>query len=134
MPDPLFSDKALMAAKYALDGLSFRQELIGQNLANVDTPGYKSQTVTFEQALKRALNHDQAVALNTTHVRHMPIGKQVAAYQVKERTGGSSRADGNNVDIDVEMVNMSENTLKFDAMSTFVNRKYRLFKDISTIR
>ena len=91
MPDPLFSDKALQAAKYALDGLSFRQELTGQNLANVDTPGYKSQTVTFEQALKRALNYDHAVALNTTHVRHMPVGKQVAAYQIKERTGGSSR-------------------------------------------
>ena len=105
MPDPLFSDKALQAAKYALDGLSFRQELIGQNLSNVDTPGYKSQTVTFEEALNRALNHDRSVTMNTTHVRHMPISPQGATYQIMERTGGSSRADGNNVDIDVEMVN-----------------------------
>lgn len=134
MPDPLFSDEALQAAKYALDGLSFRQELIGQNLSNVDTPGYKSQNVTFEQALNRALNHNRSVTLNTTHVGHMPVGKQVAAYQIMERTGGSSRADGNNVDIDVEMVSMTETNLRFQAMSTFVNRKYRLFKDISTMR
>ncbi len=56
MVNSLFYDPSLKAAQVALDGLSFRRDLISQNISNVDTPGYHSQDVEFESVLKHALN------------------------------------------------------------------------------
>ena len=56
MSTSIFSDDALQAASLALKGLSARQEVIGNNIANVDTPGYNAQQIDFETTLARTLN------------------------------------------------------------------------------
>lgn len=134
MSDPLFSDDALRAGKIALDGLALRQEIIGQNLANVDTPGYHAQSVSFESALRKAIENNQKTTLKTTHSMHIRHSEPSISFQVRPRSGGVLRADGNNVDIDVEMSQMVETGIRYQALTQAVSKKLLLLKTIATGR
>ena len=82
-----------------LDVASFRHDVIAHNVANVNTPGFQRQEVQFEDALAKALGggNDQAA---------LAIKPEVVSIE-----GGSTREDGNNVDIDLEMGRLNKNTL-----------------------
>ncbi|HPH96747.1 MAG TPA: flagellar basal body rod protein FlgB [Anaerolineaceae bacterium] len=135
MFDPIYGDASLTAAKAALDGLSLRRDLISQNLANTDTPGYRSQQVRFEDALNRAMNSTGRLALSTTHAGHQLSSNSLAQlYQVELRPGGTLRADGNNVDIDTEMTQMVETSLRYQTFSQAVSKKLALLKNIASTR
>lgn len=134
MPDPIFSDDAFRSARVALDGLQLRQELIGRNISNVDTPGYRSQTVRFEDTLKSALKNNREIRLETTQTGHLAAPRELPSYLAQPRQGGSVRADGNNVDIDVEMAQMAEDAIRYQTMSQLVSKKLLLLKTISISR
>jgi flagellar basal-body rod protein FlgB len=84
-----------------LDVAALRQDVIAQNVANVNTPGYTTMGVNFEDALKEALAPGS--------------GQQLAdvAPQVTPGGGGALRADGNNVDVDLEMARLQKNAIYF---------------------
>ena len=84
-----------------LDVAHVRHEVIAQNVANVNTPGYRRQDVQFEQAFAQALAANQ----QGTALRLQP--------KVIVPEGGAQRQDGNNVDIDVEMGQLSKNSLLY---------------------
>ena len=134
MSNSLFSDNAIRAAKMALDGLSMRQQLISRNIANIDTPGYRSQQVDFEQAIQRATRQTGSVQLSATHSGHIAAPTSKAFYQAKDRPGGIARADGNTVDIDTELIDMSEAGIQFQAVSQAVSKKLLLLKTIAQSR
>jgi flagellar basal-body rod protein FlgB len=132
MSDSLFADSALRTARAALDGLSLRQQAISRNLANVDTPGHQAQTVNFEETLKRLSQKDGSMALETTDAAHLAApAAQKAGFSVSARPGGSFRADQNNVDIDVEMTDMSEAGIQYQAVSQAVSKKLLLLKTLA---
>ncbi len=134
MTDPLFSDDAFRAGKIALNGLALRQEVIGQNLANVDTPGYRALSVSFEDALRRAMKDETNIRLKTNHPLHLGASTPEVLFQVRPRAGGVLRADGNNVDIDVEMSQMVETGIRYQALTQAVSKKLLLLKSIATGR
>ena len=136
MSDPIFSDPAILTAQSALDGLALRQDAIGRNLANVDTPGYKAQEINFESALKRAENGLNGLALQITNAAHLTGLKSdpAALGLVTLRQGGSARADGNNVDVDQELSQMAETGIRFQALTQLVSKKLLLLKSIATGR
>jgi flagellar basal-body rod protein FlgB len=126
------SDPVLNVGKQALDGLALRRDTIGNNIANVDTPGYKAQEVTFEGALQRAMKAPSPVSMVQTSSSHMdgsvppnPI------FQMKTRSSGTLRADGNNVDIDQEMSSMVETSLRYSTISSVVSKKLLLLRTIA---
>ncbi len=84
-----------------LDVATMRQNVIAQNVANVNTPGFTNLEVTFEDALKTALNSDSASQGADVTPEVVPGG------------GGVPRADGNNVDIDREMARLQKNNIYF---------------------
>jgi flagellar basal-body rod protein FlgB len=131
MTDILFTDNATRAAKLALDGLSVRQQVISRNLANVDTPGYQAQTVNFEDTLKRALNESPTLAMKVTDDSHQVSAEQSSGFMSKLRPGGTERADQNNVDVDVEMIDMSETGIQYQAISQAISQKLLLLKNIA---
>ena len=100
----------------ALDGLWKRQEVISNNLANVDTPGYKSQYVTFEDALRKSLENS-----HTNGREGILKAIEVAPIEVKEVTGRTERLDGNNVDATDEMVEMTRATYQYQYLLNAVN-------------
>jgi len=135
------SDKFLFGQVYdtmqtALDGLALRQQVISRNLANVDTPGYQAQSVTFESALQNAQAAASqslpAVQLAVTKPGHLmgvetPPRNPVA---VELRQGGTERADGNNVDVDVELTQMAETGIRYQAFTQLITKKYQDLRSI----
>ncbi|HEX2996584.1 MAG TPA: flagellar basal body rod protein FlgB [Anaerolineales bacterium] len=131
MSDSLFGDRALRAARVALDGLSLRQQAISRNLANIDTPGYQAKTVNFEETMKHLLNRDPSLPLSITNEAHQVSAQQGMRFSLALRPGGSFRADQNNVDIDTEMTDMSETGIQYQAVSQAVSQKLLLLKTLA---
>ena len=131
MSDSLFTDNANRAAKLALDGLSLRQQAISRNLANVDTPGYHAQTVNFEDTLKHALGESPTLAMKVTDHQHQVSAEESTGFTSKLRPGGTERADQNNVDVDVEMIALSETGIQYQAVSQAISQKLLLLKNIA---
>ena len=132
MGNTLFTDNSLSAATMALDGLSLRQQVIGKNIANVDTPGFKAQGVNFESTLQRVFSRKEGISLTTTQAGHISAPRSEAVgFQVANRPGGSLRADENSVDIDTELADMSEAGIQYQALTEAVARKFQLMKYIA---
>ncbi len=130
----LHLDIALQSAKRALDGLALRQEVIARNLANVDTPGYRAQKVDFEQALQRELGRSRQVTLEVTHPGHLAAPAPGSGFVVAPRLNGAVRADGNDVDVDMELVEMAETGVRYQALTRAIGKKLSLLKAIAAGR
>ncbi|MCC7104534.1 MAG: flagellar basal body rod protein FlgB [Chloroflexi bacterium] len=122
------TDRLLQAA---LDALSLRQRVIGDNIANVDTPNFKASRVDFEQALQRAISRADGPALVQTSLSAAPDGDQPAFQaDVVQLTGTTRRQDGNNVDIDQEMVMLTDTNLTYNALAQLVGARMQLLRTI----
>jgi flagellar basal-body rod protein FlgB len=127
----LVGDVSLQTAKLALDGLSLKQQAISRNLANIDTPGYKAQTVDFKQAISHAMNSGGGISLVTTNKGHLTGTTSGSAIMNVARQGGTDRADQNNVDIDTELTDLSQTGITYQAISQEVSKKLLLLKAIA---
>jgi len=107
-----------------LHGLSQRQGAISNNIANIDTPGYLRQEVNFETALQRRFSGGE-VQMAATSERHYTAGSQLRGQLGidPQQLLTSSRTDGNNVDIDQEMVLLTETQMRFQAASQVLSKK-----------
>jgi flagellar basal-body rod protein FlgB len=102
-----------------LDGLSLRNKVLADNIANVDTPNFKRSDINFEEVLQQALKVKDAghIELQRTSPRHLPgIGISGDSLIIKDKRT-TFRNDGNNVDIDMEMARLAQNTLEYNALS-----------------
>jgi flagellar basal-body rod protein FlgB len=98
-------DTTQIGLERALSGASLRQQAIAQNIANVNTPGYRRQDVDFQSALHAAWDEGE-----TSVARVSP---SVAADQ-----SAVMRADGSSVDIDNEAASQAENGLQYEAITS----------------
>jgi flagellar basal-body rod protein FlgB len=131
MSDSSISDRSMQVLKQALDGLSTRQQVISRNLANIDTPGYQAQSVNFESLLKRMIQGGSELRLDSTHSGHLKVqAAPIGSSSISLRPGGSLRADQNNVDIDVELTEMTETGIQYQALSQAASKKLQLLKTI----
>lgn len=134
MSDLISSDNTFRALRLALDGLSAKQEAIGNNLANVDTPGYRAQDVDFRTALQKAVNSLPNLQMVSTNKAHLASPTSSDQVKVNLRKGGTVRADGNNVDIDVELTQMTETVIQYQALSQLISKKLNTIKNIASGR
>ena len=88
----------------------------GQNLANVNTPNYKTKELPFEQLLSQLENPNAAGELD------------VAAFQMQETSGLAERADGNNVDLDRELAMMKKNALAYQTLTQLLGSKMSIIQ------
>ena len=109
--------------KKALDASSLRSKASANNIANVNTKGYKKYYVTFEETLK-----DQVDTLNlkTSDSKQISDASSVGEAKLVQDTTSSMNQDGNNVDIESEMANQAANNLMYNALITQVNSKLSL--------
>ena len=131
MSDSLFSNISSLTAKAALTGLSLRQQAISRNIANIDTPGYQAQTVNFQQALARLMDNNVLLPMKTTDEAHLTTAESKPFLTTSLRPDGTLRADQNNVDIDVEMADMSEAGIQYQAISQAVSKNLLLLKTLA---
>lgn len=123
----------------SLDGLSMRQRATANNIANVDTPGYRARQVSFEsqlaQAVDRQLSAGQNLNLVATNPAHLSVGpRQLEDVQpvVHELDGMSYRNDGNSVDIEREMALLAETQLRFATLSSLLSRRLAMERTIAS--
>jgi flagellar basal-body rod protein FlgB len=130
---PLNLDQYVSVHATALDVRARRGELIANNLANADTPGYQARDIDFRQAMARAAGDSSpgatsGVQLSTTNAGH--IGGTTSANatgnpDLKYRIPLAPALDGNTVDAQVEQANFAENAVRYQATLTFLNSKFR---------
>jgi flagellar basal-body rod protein FlgB len=115
----LFATDNYTAVKKMMDVSAMRHAAIASNLANVSTPGYKRVDISksFEDELK-------------ANIRARDTQSVVSAMPRTETDSLSpaTRADGNNVQIDRELLEMSKNTMNFDALTNFASGSLKQLK------
>jgi flagellar basal-body rod protein FlgB len=111
MFDKLFGGDTFIASTRALDAYALRHQTISNNLANINTPGYKRQEVSFEDQLAGALQAGSNPAGGAAHT----VSQVTPSVTTIRNT--SARADGNNVDLESENIDLAVNTLRFEALS-----------------
>lgn len=124
-------DATIKALAASIKMREMRQEVITSNIANADTPGYKTKRLGFEEALARALDVDGEQSLNTSDDGHFDVGSGGFANlqpEIYEDPNGVVSADGNTVDRDHEMSQMAKNKILYDASVQLLNKKLGLMK------
>ena len=102
----------------AMHGATVRGATLTNNIANVDTPGFKRSVVSFEDQLARAVGDFRRTgSLDLSSVRPRTF---------VEFDHLSYRWDQNNVDIELEMASLYQNNMRFNVLSSGVMSHYRI--------
>jgi flagellar basal-body rod protein FlgB len=108
----------------ALSGLAARQRAIANNVANVDTPNFKASEVRFEDALKSAISRGRS------GVSPDPSTLKAATTRTTRTEATSTRADGNNVDIEREMEMLGEANLTYSALTQVMSARIGILRNV----
>jgi len=123
----IVSDGSIMAALgREMTRAVQRQSVAASNLANLDTPGYRTKELQFADALDEQLAPATLVA---SHPQH--FGTASAAHDRAEIADASDlpvRRDGNNVQLDRELLSLSRAAADFSAAETILAAKFRLVR------
>jgi flagellar basal-body rod protein FlgB len=123
----LLQDATIEAMGSYMTRLSKRQQVIASNLANIDTPGFKTRDISFHTTMQELLA-DGAVPLSVrrpghdagTELRFVPLEPEVI-----EVAGLPQRPDRNNVDIDREMLKLGQTSFGYSLMAQLLRIKFR---------
>lgn len=119
MIDDLMQRENYVLAKKLLDVSHAKQQALAGNLANVETPGYKRVDIetNFATQLKRAAKTNDVQAINDLQFR-----------TVQDLASPSVRADGNNVQIDQEMLQMQKNAVQYEFLANYTSNSLNRLK------
>ena len=112
----------------AADAAWQRNEAISNNIANVDTPGYKRQDVAFEAVLQQALGNYRYESM-FVKVANVDLSR-LRGRAYLDYANYSYRLDGNNVDIENENVMLAENQLKYQGLISSINQEFTNLKTV----
>ena len=109
--------KPINISKHTLDLLTLRQELIVSNIANVETPGYKSRDINFKELLQNASKElHKKLSLKTTHPMHIKQKKSTVLPSIVFENNPNIKNDLNDVDIDRELNKMTQTTILYKSI------------------
>ena len=136
MIDRLFNNETMGLIQKSLDASSMQQKLIANNLANVDTPGFKRSEVVFQAKLQAALDTQKTTQTELpaalTDPRHIAFSEQLTLDQVKpsivQRNDTTLRNDGNNVDIDTEMSDLAQTQVFYSSLAAVAKKQFSILQ------
>ena len=111
----------------SLDRASLQQKVTAQNIANLNTPGYKRSYIEFSEELNRA-----KLSLKRTNPGHLAAGG-AQAEEPRVRVEGYACADGNNVDLDREMLDLVTNQLRYNILAQTVSDRLTKWRNIINV-
>ncbi len=112
-------DRVAQSLEVYLDLVATRQKLVASNVANLDTPGYRTRDIDFQNELASALSRAR------TGSAAVPRSASPAAAEVE---GLALNNDGNNVSLDREARMMAENAMRFELGSALLASRYRTIR------
>lgn len=114
----------------AADASWTRNEILNNNIANIDTPGYKRKDIRFESLLKHEIERHGS----TSYTLDQKVAKvdysKLKPYVYTDMENLSTRLDGNNVDIDTEQAELASNQLMYDGLINGINGEFSRMKSI----
>lgn len=119
MIDELMQRENYVLAKKLLDVSHARQQLLAGNLANVETPGFKRQDIdaSFSDQLRRAARANDNEAVMATEIR-----------TITDLQSPGVRADGNNVQLDRELLEMQKNSIQYEFLASYASNSLNRLK------
>ncbi|MEU4423703.1 flagellar basal body protein [Actinoplanes sp. NPDC024001] len=110
----MFDDRSSSALRVAVAGLAARQTAIANNIANIETPGYRARKVKFEEALSSAVARGES-----------PLGVTPSIQQSLEPT----KLNGNNVNLDHETLQHIDTTMRYQLTIRALDGKYNSLRE-----
>jgi len=128
----VFDKMKLNTLAYGLETTSAKNRIIAENIANIDTPGYKAKDLKFYDVMGEVLGTGKKLPLARTDEQHLPpkTGFIDPSGYVYQQNNPSVRNDGNDVNIDYEMTQMAENTIRYNMISDMTAGKFTKLKNI----
>ena len=105
-----------------MDVLSSRQRQVAANIANLDTPGYRAKDYSFEAELA-----SQVVSMTKTSPMHIAPVQDTPSARIYE-VGTKDKPNGNNVDIERELTEITKNGLEYITFIQYLNQKIRTLR------
>jgi flagellar basal-body rod protein FlgB len=125
--------KSINHLENALNVSTLRQRTIASNIANVDTPNYKSKQVSFQSHLTNEIHKTNHLSSKKTHENHIAFSSETDRnnmVNIKVNRATAFQNNGNNVDIDYEMSQLAKNQLQYHAIIENLSHK---LTDIKTV-
>ena len=107
----------------AADASWIRNDAIANNIANVDTPGYKRQDVNFEEQLRKAMKNSRYTSIDE-RVANVDL-ERLNPITYRDHSTLSYRLDGNNVDIDTENVELASNQIRYQGLTDSITKHFQ---------
>jgi flagellar basal-body rod protein FlgB len=120
-------DRTMEAMASYMTRLSKRQQVVASNIANIDTPGYRTKDISFYATIEELLAPG-TIPLKTTHPEHNSMQElkfTPVEPEVFEPDGLPMRPDRSNVDLDREMLKLSETSFGYSMMAQVLKGKFR---------
>lgn len=124
----ILSSPQISVLEQGLNAASLRHKVISNNIANVNTPGFKKSEVVFEDLLQEQIG-GKNMPLSATNALHMRGAEKTENSPVINTIQSTSfRTDGSNVDVDVEMANLAKNNIYYNALVQQLSRQFSNIK------
>jgi len=113
-----------------LDLRATNQQVIASNVANSDTPGYGPLSFEFEEQLRKASSAEslRPVPQQKGHFTIIPASVEQVEGELTSSPDRTGIGDQNGVNLDAEMLKLSENQILYEAALTMLNKKLALLK------
>jgi flagellar basal-body rod protein FlgB len=99
-----------------------RLGVLAANIANADTPGYKSRDIDFGEVLSQNQTGPSSLPLTITQAAHITFSDgETTAGELKYRNPYQASLDGNTVEMPVEQAAFAENNVRYQASLNFIN-------------
>lgn len=117
-------DKALGIHEHALNARVQRAEVLANNLANADTPGFKARDIDFQSMMTQAQQQISGLQLDATHPSHFGGMDSAGTDQLLYRTPHQPSIDGNTVDAQQEQSRFMRNAMDHQASFQFLGSRF----------
>lgn len=123
--------QSFQSLEQALSNATLKQRVHSSNIANVDTPNYKSKQVSFQSVLNDAVN-SQSISSYKTNPKHLAFSSESSSSHsvIKENKSTQFNPNGNNVDMDYEMAELAKNQLWYNALTERVNGRFNSIRTV----
>ncbi len=126
-------DRGVQLMALALDGLAAKQRAIANNIANADTPGYQRQSVPFAEVMQAAMDEGGAGAMALRPpAGGASFGTDASSDPSFKEVLTAGKNDGNKVEIEREMTDLTENQIQYYAVAGALGAKLASLREIIT--
>lgn len=133
----LFNTMGMKISEQGLEALWLKQQIIGQNLSNSTTPGYKAKYVTFSEKLKEQLeckSEQHVYAEQLYHQGENISGEGLFDVKIGTAYNKNRRNDENDVDVDQQNLELARTQIQYDLLSRNMTTNLTMFKQVINAR